>query len=465
MNQPRSRRNLIINGGKMAIGATALGAWLAACGNNTTAAHYGVAAGDINYWYLMDDQKIRDYLTKAEVDAFNAAYPKIHLSYTFKALATPQTVLDSALATGHGPDLVATPGASAAVQYVLNKNLLPLDDYATQYSWKGKMLDWALKSGIVKGKLYSLPTSYETMVIFYNKSLFQKKGWSVPTTRADLETLCDKIKTAGIIPFVGGNSDWNPATEWFTTAFFNHYAGPQKVHDALTGKIKFTDQAFVDATKYMKSYFDNGWIAGGSKQFFVGTEPQFDADLSTGKGAMEIVGTWAIQNFPNFFGAAAKNPDNDWDWFPIPPLSSGVPSNIYTLATGGTISINARSKSPDAAAQYLDWLYSTPKRVTAELADLSIEPLPTVLTDSDFPATVDPRIKQLYTEFGNSTKKGVYGYTTWTFWGPKSDVVMYKEMDKVLVGDTSPADFCKAIDDAFTPELQAGQVPYTIPQG
>ncbi len=466
MYQPRSRRNFLATGGKMALGATALGALLEACGPAKAGNKKGEPpAGDITYWYYVDDQKIRDYVTTAEVSAFNAAYPKIHLSYTFKALATPQTVLDAALSTGHGPDLVPTAGASYAVSYAQNGNLLALDDYAKQYNWSGKMLEWALRSGSYKGKLYSLPTSYETMIIHYNKTLFQQKGWSVPTTRADLETLADKIKHAGIIPFAAGNGDYEAATEWLVTVFFNHYAGPQNVADALAGKIKFSDPVFVEAITLLKQYFTNGWFAGGVKQYFVGTEPQFDGDLSTGKAAMEIVGTWAFQLWPSFFGSGAKNPANDWDWFPIPPLRAEVPSNLYTLATGGTISINARSQAPDAAAQYLDWLYSTPKRVTAELDNLGLEPLPTILSDSDFPATVDPRVKSLYTELNKATKSGTFGYTTWTFLGPKSDELASGGMNKVLTGDLTPQAFCTQLDQTFTKELQQGVVPYTIPQG
>ncbi len=464
MYNPRSRRQVLIDSSKAIVSVSALAAFLDACGTTSTGNKPGQApSGNITNWYYIDDQKIRDYVSKAEVDAFNAAHSSIRLSYVYKALATPQTVLDSALSTGHGPDLIPTAGPSVAVSYANNHNLLALDGYAKQYNWSGKMLDWALKSGVVNGKLYSLPTSYETVIIHYNKTLFEKKGWAIPTTRSQLEALCQEIKGAGIIPFSSGNGDYAAATEWFVTAFFNHYAGPDLVYQALSGKIKFTHSAFEDAISLMKQYFDKGWFNGGVKQYFVGTEPQFDANFGQGKAAMNMDGTWAFQNWPNYFGSKANNA-NEWDWFPIPSLRDEVSTNVYALATGGTISINARSKAPDAAAAYLDWLYSTPKRVTAELADLALEPLPTVLTEADFPASVDPRLKRLYVEMGKATKAGNFGYTTWTFWGPKSDEWIAKGMDKVLAGDISPHDYCVKLDMLFTQELQQGAIPYTIPR-
>ncbi len=64
------------------------------------------------------------------------------------------------------------------------------------------------------GKMYTLPFSKSTEVLYYNKTEFEKQGWTVPTTWDEMETLCATIKSVypNDIPF-GYDSEAN----WFIT--------------------------------------------------------------------------------------------------------------------------------------------------------------------------------------------------------------------------------------------------------
>ena len=46
-----------------------------------------------------------------------------------------------------------------------------------------------------------------------------------------------------------------------------------------------------------------------------------------------------------------------------------------------------------------------------------------------------------------ATGKGNFGYTAWTFWPSKSAVYIQEEMQKVLTGDITAAEFCKGLDE------------------
>lgn len=127
----------------------------------------------------------------------------------------------TALAGGEGPDIVGTPGPSFAFELAKAGQLLPLDGYAQSENWTQLFTPWALSLGLVGGKLYSIPNEVETLVLYYNKTLFQDKGWEVPKTMADLMTLGQTIKDAGIIPFAHANQEWRPANEWFVGEFMN----------------------------------------------------------------------------------------------------------------------------------------------------------------------------------------------------------------------------------------------------
>jgi raffinose/stachyose/melibiose transport system substrate-binding protein len=452
-----TRRRFLAQSGKAVLGASMTGSLLAACGGSQSS-----TSGKVNYWIGLDDANQRKYVLAHDIQAFDQAHPGITINVSFKPIDGVDRLIQIALPSGKGPDLVPTPGPSYALQYVDSHLLLDLNTYANQYNWKSKIFPWALDSGRVGGKLYSLPTSYETMLVYYNKTLFEQKGWKPPTDRTELEGLAAEAMGNGIIPFMAGSADWRAATEWFVTVFFNHYAGPDAVYQALTGKLPWTDPVFVDAITLMNNYFQKGWFGGGVKQYFTNKFDPQDAAFAKGKAAMDIEGSWAFANWPNYFGG--QNSNTNYDWAPIPPLRDGVPQDVFALGIGGTISISANSKVATAAAEYLDWFYSTPQRVTHEMADINYEPIPIPLKTSDFPANIDKRLENSYLALNGAALKGNFGYTTWTFWPPKSDVVTYESMDKVLAGDITPAQFCATLEETFKNEFAQGGVP-PIPKG
>ncbi|HEY4388254.1 MAG TPA: extracellular solute-binding protein, partial [Ktedonobacteraceae bacterium] len=357
---PLTRRRFLAQSGRAVLGASMLGSLLAACGGAAS------SADTINLWMGVDDGKQRTYIQKNDVQAYMTSHQNVKINLNFKPVADIDRLIQVALPSGKGPDIVPSPGPSYALQYINSKLLLDLDQIAQQKNWKSKIFSWALDAGRVDGKLYSIPSSYESMLLYYNKTLFEQKGWKVPTNRSELEGLAQEMMGQGITPFIAGSADWRPATEWFVTVFWNHYAGPDALYQALTGKLAWTDPVFVDGITLMKQYFDKGWFGGGVKPYFTNTFDAQDAAFAKGKVAMDLEGSWAFSNWPNFFGGSNSN--TDYGWAPIPSLRDGVPQNLYALGLGGTYSISAKSKAVDASAAYLDWLYGTPQRMTQEMA-------------------------------------------------------------------------------------------------
>jgi len=456
MYLPLSRRRFLIESGSVALGMSVAEALLAACGGPAS------SASTVNYWYGVDDGNQRSYMKTHDVDAFNKANPDINVNISFKPSSDVDRLIQIALSSGKGPDIVPTPGPAYALQYINANLLLDLDTYAKNYHWQNKISSWALDAGRVHNKLYSLPGSYQTLVVFYNKTLFQQKGWKPPTNRAELEALAQEAQGQGIMPFIAGNADSRPSSEWFTTMFLNHYAGPDAVYQALTGQLPWTDPVFVDAITLLRQYFQKGWFGGGIKQYFTNKFDTLDSAFAKGKAAMDVEGSWAFSNWTSYFGK--EHSGMEYDWFPIPPLREGVPSNLFALGIGYTLSIKASSKVADASAKYLDWLYSTPQRATQELAAINYPPPPVPLNVSDFPSSVDQRVKSHYLALYQAASQGNFGYTTWTFWPAKSEVIAYDSLDKVLSGDLTPAQFCAQMNETFQKERAQGVVP-PIPKG
>lgn len=431
-------------------GASTFGAmFLSACGGAVGKGD----AGTLDVWaaFGTDDQK--KYYREEILAAFNASQNDTKVRLSVKQIDTIDRLLQTAMAAGKGPDIVPTPGPSYAAAYVNAGQFLPLDELAKERGWTDRLLPWALATGTTDGKLYSIPSAYESMVVLYNPATFEANNWSLPTNRTEFEAICAEAADKGMMPVAAGNAEWQPANEWHVTNVFNAAAGPEALFEALSGDLPWTDPRFVDAIALLKGYFDKDWFGGGVQDYFTNEFGPLYNGLANGDAAMMITGSWGMTEIGDYFGEAAGN-DANWEWAPLPTLSDDLSPGIYPLGVGSTLSINKKAESPSDAADYIDFMLDA-KRQGEGLAAVELQPFPVKLTDADFPQGVDERLRRFYTDLGSSTN---VGYTTWTFWPPKSDTYIYRELDKVLLGDVSPADYCAGLEEVFRSEFDAGKV-------
>jgi raffinose/stachyose/melibiose transport system substrate-binding protein len=431
-------------------GGAALLTFLAAC-----SASGSTAAGQLQYWSGFNSKDAENWFKKNVVEAFNQTDPAVPVALSVKQFDTMDRLVQTALAAGSGPDVLLASGPAQLRSYVDSGYALPLDDYATELGWQDRILPWALQTGIVDGKLYALPTSYESLLTFYNPATLADNGWTYPTTRAEFEAICEEAMAKGIMPVAAGNADYQAANEWHVSIILNHAAGPEVVRQALTGEIPFSDPVFVDAIAQLKGYFDKGWYGGSPEAYFTNSFSTGYQDLAAGKAVFDFSGTWGIGEITPFFGAEGGN-DAEWQWGAIPSLRDGVSDGIWELSLGGTCSVNAKSQNPDLAADLIDFLMSDPKRQGQGLAEVGYALAPIEVSADDFPADTDPRVTTLYEAISNATE---VGYTTWTFFPPKTDTFIVQGWEKVITGETSPVDFCTQMNAIFAGELAAGAVP------
>jgi raffinose/stachyose/melibiose transport system substrate-binding protein len=431
-------------------------AGLAACGGDEPRqGRQQGASGRVTFWHSFTSNEARTYFKQQFVDEFNKTHPDIQVVLSVKPIADLNRLLQTALAARRAPDIVVADGPAQAVAYVDAGRLRPLDEYAGRFGWEDTFLPWALEAGKVGGKLYSLPTTYETMVMLYNPGTFAANGWQPPGNRREFEAICADAQGKGLLPVAIGNADWKPATEWFVTIIWNQYAGPAALHEALRGERPWTDPLFVEAIDLLAGYFRRGWMGGGPEAYFTNQSAQLYRKLARGEAAMILGGSWQFFEAQPYFGAEAGN-DARWDWAPLPVFRDGVPADGYALSVGSTYSMNAQAKAPDAVATYLDWQFSDPRRGTNALARVGQNLAPVRIRESDFPSDIDQRYQRLYVSLNQARN---VGYTTWTFWPPKSDTYIFEQMDRVITGKLSAADYAAGLQDVFAEELAAGKVP------
>lgn len=391
------------------------------------------------------------------VDPFIEDNPGAQVEAVRVAADTQDQKQRVALAAGTGPDIITTAGPSSAVGYAAAGYLADLTEVAERNDWSENILPWALDAGVVDGKLVMLPAEYETLIVYYNKSLFDEHGWQLPTDRASLEAFAKTAEAAGVIPFAAGNASWPAATEWYVSAYLNQVAGPAALYDALVGDAAFTDAPFRESIQMMKDDFDAGWYAGGVRQYFTTEDPQKYAALADGQAAMMLSGSWELYALGDYF-ETDENP-HEWDWAPLPGLSDAAPEQIFPLGVGLTLSANAASKNLDTAISYLEWKFSNPEVMWEATETIGQAPLPVKFEESDIPAGVDPRIGRHYLEISQSSDDGAVGYVSWTSFGPELGGYVVDNADKMLTGDLTVEAFCEGMQAAHASDTEAGLVP------
>ena len=454
MISPVNRRSFLGMAGLAGAGLAGAGA-LAGCGSGGSGAS---GSYTLQLWNAFEESSEATFFTEQFVTPFNSSHKNIQVEYTEKQVSTLFPAESTALAAGAGPDIIVADGSSQVIPFVKANQILALDHYASKYGWDKLILPWAFEASKYKGKVWSMPNAYETMVIYNNPGLFSKYGWSQPKNRSDLEALMSDAAGRGLQPITAGNADWKGVNEWFVTMFWNHFAGPDALYQALSGKIKWTDPVFVDAISVLNGYFQKGWIGKSVDDYFTYHFPACYTNLAQQKAAMYWSGTWELATMPSYFGAKAGNTEQ-WSWFPTPSLASGIPPVLYELSIGGTYSINAKTKNPDAVAQYLAWYFANKKAFASGLKQFGAEPPPIHLTSADFPAGTNPNDARAYEQLATYSARGLIGYTTWTFWPPKSDTYIINEFENLITKKVTPAQYCAGLQKIFAQEAQQDLVP------
>ncbi|MCA1806738.1 MAG: extracellular solute-binding protein [Actinobacteria bacterium] len=398
-------------------------------------------------WITQPRGDLDQVVIEVLVDAFNEQHEDVQLNVIFQE--NHDNYVRLAIQAGNAPDIIQANGPSEAVQYALANQLVPLDEYAEQYNWDEKLLDWAYEVGQVGGTLYSVPIAFESMLLYYNAALFEEYGWVVPTNRAEIEEVCQAATEASLICFANGTGARASRGEWWLGWHLNGWAGPDKVYEALSGERPWTDPAFAESVDLNREWISNGWYNGRPDLYFALGHDENWSLIASDQALMRVAGSWDLARMQSFC-------PEDCDWAPAPSLNPEVPIH-FELAIGETLSITTQSERPDLAAKVLDFIISGRERVADLIAasNFSTWFVPLEFSASDFDEGADPRVLRYMEEFANVTGEGRIGYTTWTFLPPRTRTTLFEDFELVVVGDLSVEDYLERVQSIFETELDS----------
>ncbi len=286
---------------------------------------------------------------------FHQAKPNITVKVEVSDWDSYWTKLKTLLSANTPPDVFAM-DAPLYLDYQSRGVLLNLQPYLDKNPdmLKG-VYPQTLEAYKTPDGMYGLPRDFQTIVLFYNKDMFDAAGVAYPTadwTYDDLRAAAKKLTIVGADGKVTqfGYSldmwDFEPGMSEIIWAYGGDLISPDHTK-TLIGEPKarqafqiLHDMMFVD-----KSIPDSN------------TSDQYGNDtFAAGVSAMTAIGHWAV---PGYSEAKFK-----WD---VAPMPKGPAGQATSVNSAGFV-VGKASKNPDAAFEFLKYVLSEPAQ--KKLAEL-----------------------------------------------------------------------------------------------
>jgi multiple sugar transport system substrate-binding protein len=225
------------------------------------------------------------------------------------------------------------------------------EDISDVWSTVGSNYSEAFKVGSTgdDGKQYFIPIYNYPWAVFYRPSLFQEKGYTIPTTIDEFKTLAQKMQSDGLIPMAFGDSDGWPAMGTFD--IINLRQNGYDFHVGLmAGAEKWTDdrtKQVFEIWKDLLPYYQEG--ASGR------TWQDAAQALVQKKAGMYLLGMFVSEQF-----VAANEDLADLDFFPYPNFGTQYDAEkaLDAPIDGFMIAKNSPSLGDDldAAKAFMEFL-------------------------------------------------------------------------------------------------------------
>ncbi|WP_248925766.1 ABC transporter substrate-binding protein [Paenibacillus hamazuiensis] len=275
------------------------------------------------------------------IKEFNKQNPNIEIAFNPTKNTEYNTVLNTALQTGSGPDIIQLRPYAAGIALADAGYLEPLDGVKGLDQFSKETLSAATGKD---GKVYGIPTVFSSTQIFYNKKLFAKFGIQEPKTWDELLKAADTLKQNKIAPFAFGSKEGWILSLTHGALGPQIYGGTDFVKNITSGKTNFKSKEFTDSIAMMQGlakYFpDNysGVSMDDMRNMFV-----------TEQAGMMVMGDWEIAVMKKM------NPDLDMDVFPVPPQKADGKASVTTWVDG-SYAVNAKSAHKAEAMKFIEFM-------------------------------------------------------------------------------------------------------------
>jgi raffinose/stachyose/melibiose transport system substrate-binding protein len=201
------------------------------------------------------------------------------------------------------------------------------------------------------GTMFAVPFAAVSHAVYYNKTIFQKEGLSIPQTWEDFLALCGTLRSKGYTPLANGVADeWDILEVYFLGMLPNFVGGASDRAQYESGAKKLNDgnftaafQAMADSAKYLPRGFESV------------TYNDSQALFNTQQAVMFMDGSWTA----GVYGDASF----EWGLFAMPAPRGRA--SLITFHPDMAITYNKASKNVQECRDFLAWLAGPEGAATA----------------------------------------------------------------------------------------------------
>lgn len=302
---------------------------------------------------------------------FQSRWPDIEISHQADADVTAS--LQSRFVAGNPPDFVNNEGAQRLDPSVLVANgqltdLTPLLD-APSWDDPNVAVRDTLRPGTIEqgtfGSPYFLNYAYTVFGLWYDKTLFSKQGWTLPTTWADMLDLCADIKAAGIAPWAYPGANAPSYMVWPLLTMAAKLGGPDVLRD-IDNLVEgaWQHEAVLESASALAGLREKGYFLEGTEGL---THIQSQVQWAQGNVAFITCGTWLENEIAGSFEDEELQKEHDLDveggltsdfefaLMPDPLLSADSVMPVETLfaRAGQPYFVPSDAAHPEAGLEYM----------------------------------------------------------------------------------------------------------------
>lgn len=284
---------------------------------------------------------------ESTIGAFNQKYSDVTIDLV--TVEDYETSYKLAFDGNNGPDVVYVDDTT---QVLLERYgyLKDMTDYVNQYGWAEICQDGLLdyQNARHEGQYYSVSAWSNPRAFWYNKTIFDALGLSVPTTLAELEECAQAVKEAGYVPF-----ELSTLTLlWNIDELIFDYAGYDEVADwyYLRGTSSGMEKARLTAMETIQGWRDKGYFR--DEAVSLDTTAAFTM-FAGGTSAM----FYCSGNISNYFDNYVSG--FEVGAFPFPPVEAGA-EKVIVNGTHGGWAMNAAldGEKADMAAEFINMFFT-----------------------------------------------------------------------------------------------------------
>jgi raffinose/stachyose/melibiose transport system substrate-binding protein len=404
---------------------------------------YPNASGTVKWLVGLSEDPTLEPIAQQVVERFHAAYPNIELQREGVENDQLRTILQTRLRSNEPPDLFGYdtgPGFGG----VLAQAGLVYDMTQAYEDFGWTHFDWAKQRCTYDGKVSCLPDQVEEVGYYYNKTLFDEKGFEEPQTLEEFHTLAAALKADGMTPIAygnGGDDTWTSGHQFSMTA--SNLLGREGIDARLYSEEPWNSPEVVQAIDiFFRDFVDRGYFADSPTA--LGYEDANEL-FYAGEAAMLPTGTWLV-------GDITERADFEAGFFPFPAIDDqpiAPPAGI-----GAGLFMAANSPNPEAALVVADFLQSEEemRRRMEELSQIPAFPIDTEGLD------LSPLFQEVVEDLAESSGESAeFGYNIDVLTPARFNEVMATGFQEVMNGDRTPQEQADALQAAYEEAAEAGE--------